>query len=76
MTKQNLQEKVDKYLDVRDEFYNFLDSNLEKTKFDQFDFSNNQIFDAKKVYELFFKLDYQARKLRPYIAKAYNLKLE
>jgi len=76
---KNLRETAKKELEelakVRSEFYKYLDTHLPKTE-DRFDFSTNPQLDAKDIYTLFYKLDYQARKLRPYIAKAYNLKLE
>jgi hypothetical protein len=58
------------YQQIRDEFYDFLDKNLPKNKFDMFDFSNSPSLDAKEVYNRFHKLDYQARKLRGLLMEA------
>jgi hypothetical protein len=59
-----------KYEQVRNDFYDFLDTNLEKNEHGQFDFSKQNPLDAQKVYEHFFKLDYQARKLRGLLMEA------
>ncbi len=74
--KQQAQEETDKLIDIREEFYAFLDESLAKNKHGGFDFSKTPSLDAKKVYEHFFKLDYQARKLRGLLVKTYDLKAE
>ncbi len=67
---EDLRKEMRKYQQIRDEFYDFLDENLPKDKFGQFDFGENPTLDAKAVYDRFFKLDYQARKLRGYLMEA------
>ncbi len=58
---------------IRDEFYKFLDDNLEKDSSGSFDFSSNPTVDAKEVYKNFFKLDYQARKIRGLLMEARDI---
>ncbi len=75
--KNKVQIELDKLIQVREDFYLFLDENLSKNKKSgAYDFSKNPTLDAKKVYENFFKLDYQARKLRGFLVKTYDLKAE
>ncbi|NOX15285.1 MAG: hypothetical protein GXP61_04550 [Epsilonproteobacteria bacterium] len=70
-----MQKEIDDLIDIRTEFYDFLDANIPKDKSGfTYDFSNNPKIDAKRVYELFHKLDYRARKLRGRLVKAYDLK--
>lgn len=76
MTKEEIEKELNKLIDIREDFYSFLDSNLQKDAHGGFDFSANPTIDAKDVYSHFFKLDYQARKLRGFLVKAYDLKAE
>ena len=66
---------TDKLIEIRTAFYEYLDKHIPK-KNGQFDFSSDPKLDAKDIYTLFYKLDYQARKLRGHLVKAYNLKAE
>ena len=63
-----------KYEKVRTDFYEFLDANLTKNEHGQYDFSKQEPLDAKDVYEHFFKLDYQARKIRGLLMEAREIK--
>ncbi len=74
MNKTKIENELKKLIDIREEIYEYLDSNLSQSKNGGYDFSNNPKLDAKDVYERFFKLDYQARKLRGFLVKAYDLK--
>ena len=74
--KEYVQKETDKLIEIRKEFYDFLDKNIPKDKFGIYDFSSNPKLEAKKVYELFYKLDYQARKLRGILINIFNLKAE
>ncbi len=75
--KDEIREELDKLIEIRSDFYDFLDENIPKDRLGiSYDFSDNPKLDAKSVYEYFHKLDYQARKLRGYLVKAYNLKAE
>lgn len=74
ISKQNLQEQIDKYLQIREDFFTYLDSQIPKLKnTDIFDFKNAPKLDAKDVYEHFYKIDYQARKLRGLLVKTNDL---
>ena len=66
---------TNKLIEIRNSFYEYLDANIPK-KDGQFDFSGDPKLDAKDIYALFYKLDYQARKLRGHLVKAYGLKAE
>lgn len=74
MTKEEISKELDKLITIREEMYDFLDKNLTKDKNGIYDFSKNPSLNAKSVYERFFKLDYQARKLRGFLVKTYDLK--
>ncbi len=75
-TKEYIRQETDKLMEIRKEFYNFLDKNIPKDKFGIYDFSSSPKLDAKMVYELFYKLDYQARKLRGILINIFDLKAE
>jgi hypothetical protein len=71
---EKTKDEMKKYEQIRDDFYSFLDANIKKSTNDQFDFSNPQTLDAKEAYEHFFKLDYQARKIRGLLFEARDMK--
>ncbi len=75
LEKELIQKELDKLIEIRTDFYNYLDNNIPK-KDNRFDFSSKPKLDAKNIYNYFYKLDYQARKLRSYLVKIYNLKAE
>lgn len=64
-----------KLVDARDTFMAYLDAHVPKdSKGLAFDFSNHPTLDAKAVYEHFYKLDYQARKIRGFIMRNFEVK--
>jgi len=69
----NVKEEIENLTKAREEFYDFLDANIKKDSNDIYDFSDNPTLDAKSVYELFYKLNYQARKLRGSLYQTYNI---
>lgn len=71
--KAVVETEVEKLMEIRNAFYDFLDSSLPKTESGNFDFSHHPTLDAERVYEHFFKLDYQARKLRAFMVQDYDL---
>ena len=73
--KDIVQADTEKLIEIRNSFYEYLDMHIPK-KDGQFDFSGDPKLDAKDIYTLFYKLDYQARKLRGHLVKAYKLKAE
>ena len=58
---------------IRSEFYALLDVSIPKDAKGQFDFSSNPSIDAEDVYKNFFKLDYQARKIRGLLMEARDI---
>ncbi len=66
--------EMQKYEKIRNDFYDFLDANIKKSENGQFDFSSSQTLDAQEVYANFFKLDYQARKIRGLLFEARDMK--
>jgi hypothetical protein len=72
-TREEVERETAKLMQIREEFYSFLDENIPKKKLNIYDFSQNPKLDAEKVYELFFKLDYQARKLRGMLINSYGI---
>lgn len=75
--KEMIEAELNRLIEIRTAFLDYLDGAIPKEpNGDAFDFSSNPTLDAKKVYEHFFKLDYQARKLRGFLVKAYDLKPE
>ncbi len=65
MTRESAFDEFRGYEKVRNEFFAYLDSKiplLEGTT--SYDFANASNLDPKEIYELFFKLDYQARRVR------------
>ena len=65
MDKEAIRKELRAYEERRDEFYRFLDEHIpHDASTGLYDFKNRVMLDAEKVYELFHKLDYQARKVR------------
>ncbi|WP_333803270.1 hypothetical protein [Sulfurospirillum sp.] len=65
-----IDKELEKLIDARDAFMAYLDANVPKdSKNIAFDFSNHPTLDAKAVYEHFYKLDYQARKIRGFVIR-------
>ncbi len=71
----DIQQELDKLIEAREAFMNYLDATLPKdSKGIAFDFSNHPTLDAKTVYEHFYKLDYQARKVRGFVVRNLGVK--
>ncbi|BDY13609.1 hypothetical protein [Hydrogenimonas cancrithermarum] len=65
MEKDAIMKELRSYEERRDEFYRFLDEHIpHDASTGLYDFRAKVMLDAEKVYELFHKLDYQARKIR------------
>ncbi len=60
---------------IRNDFYNLFDTQVPKDENGLFDFSKETKLDAKEVYSHFFKLDYQARKIRGLLIEARDIKV-
>ncbi len=74
--KTVIEAEVKKLMEIRNAFYAYLDENVPKDDRDNFDFAAGPMLDAQSVYEHFFKLDYQARKLRAFLVQDYDLRAE
>lgn len=73
LDKKEVEIELDKLIQIREDMYKFLDENLPKDENDIYDFSSNPKLDAQKIYEHFFKMDYQARKLRGFLVATYGI---
>lgn len=75
--KEMIEKELDRLIHVRSDFLEYLDNNIPKKENNiEFDFDNNPTLSAKDIYEHFFKLDYQARKLRGFLVEDYGIKAE
>jgi len=74
--KDYIKSENQRLIEIRDEIFDYLDKHIPKNEDGSFDFSSNPTLDAKDVYERFFKLDYQARKLRALLGQTYELHKE
>ena len=73
--KEMIEQELAKLIDPRESFLAYLDETIPKDKQGiAFDFSQHPTLDAKKVYEYFYKLDYQARKIRGFLVRTMDLK--
>ncbi len=75
MTKEEIKRELDRLIEIRNDFYNYLDENIPKDEKGVYKLDGVKL-DAKDVYNNFFKLDYQARKLRAILVQSYDLKAE
>ncbi len=72
---KNIEQELQELIDIREAFLAYIDANVPKDKSGiAFDFSNSPTLDAKSVYEHFYKLDYQARKIRGFVVGSLGLK--
>ncbi|AFL67735.1 hypothetical protein [Sulfurospirillum barnesii] len=66
--KEMIEKELEKLIEARDAFLTYMDAHIPKDdKGIAFDFSQEPTLDAKRVYEHFYKLDYQARKIRGFM---------
>ncbi len=72
---EDVRKEMKKYETYRNAFYELFDRKIPKKENGLFDFENAPTLDAKEVYDLFFKLDYQARKLRGLLIEARDIKV-
>lgn len=73
--KEMIEKELAKLIDERESFLAYLDETIPKDKQGiAFDFSDHPTLDAQKVYEHFYKLDYQARKIRGFLVGKMGLK--
>ncbi|RUM68353.1 MAG: hypothetical protein DSZ05_01245 [Sulfurospirillum sp.] len=72
---EDVRKEMKKYEQTRNAFYDLFDREIPKKENGMFDFDAAPKLDAKEVYDLFFKLDYQARKLRGLLIEARDIKV-
>ena len=71
--KDVVEAELKRLIEIRDAFYAYLDAHIPTDGRGNFDFSARPALDAREVYDHFFKLDYQARKLRAFMVQDYNI---
>ena len=77
LDKDMVAEELSKLIDIRTDFLDYLDENIPKKSNNiEYNFADNPTLEAKKIHEHFFKLDYQARKLRGFLVKEFDIKAE
>ena len=76
MDKNKAMKEFKKYEQMRMEMYEFLESFIPKDKNGALDFSKAKDIPAKEIYDRWFKLDYQARKIRSIAINCLGLKGE
>lgn len=77
LEKEMVAKELSKLIDIRTDFLDYLDDNIPKKSNNiEYDFKNNPTLEAQKIHEHFFKLDYQARKLRGFLVKELGIKVD
>ena len=65
MTREEAFKEFKSYEAIRNEFFSYMDSKIPFLEgSNSYDFEKAKALDPEEIYELFFKLDYQARKVR------------
>ncbi len=64
MDKEKAMREFKQYEKMRQEMYDFLDRSIPKKEDGTMDFENARPIHAKELFDRWFKLDYQARKIR------------
>ncbi len=76
MEKQKAMEEFKKYEQMRMEMYEFLERYIPKDANGALDFSRAKEIPADEIFDRWFKLDYQARKIRGIAINCLGLKGE
>jgi len=76
MDTKKAKDEFKKYEEMRMRMYDFFDRVMPKNQDGVYDFEKAPKIDAKEVYEMFFALDYQARKIRGIAIDALGMKAE
>ncbi len=76
MDREKAMQEFKKYEKMRMEMYEFLERFIPKDANGTLDFSKAEKIDAKEVFDRWFKLDYQARKIRGIAINCLGLKGE
>ncbi len=76
MDKEAAMKEFKKYEQMRQEMYEFLERHIPKDERGVLQFDQAQKIDAKEIYDRWFKLDYQARRIRGIAINCLGLKGE
>ena len=76
MDKEKAMEEFKRYEKMRNEMYEFLENFIPKKEDGSLDFEHAKEVSAKEVFDRWFKLDYQARKIRGIAINCLGLKGE
>ena len=76
MDKEAAIKEFKKYEEMRMQMYDFFDRFIPKKSDGTYDFENGGQIDAKEAFDMFFKLDYQARKIRGIAINCLGIKPE
>jgi len=76
MEKEQAMEEFRKYERMRNEMYEFLERHIPKKEDGSLDFERAGEVSAKEVFERWFRLDYQARRIRGIAINCLGLKGE
>ena len=76
MDKEKAMAEFKKYEKMRQQMYEFLEEFIPKDENGRLDFAKAKCIDAKEVFDRWFKLDYQARKIRGIAINCLGLKGE
>lgn len=75
--KELVEKNIKELLSARAEFFKFLDAKVPKiASTDVFDFERADTASLKEVYAKFYGYDYAARKLLPYLYRAYGVNFD
>ena len=75
--KELVEKNIKELLNARAEFFKFLDERVPKIAgTDVFDFERAGAASLKEVYAKFYGYDYAARKLLPYLYRAYGVNFD
>ncbi len=72
---EDVRKEMKAYEAARNDFFALFDEKIPKKPNGLFDFSSHPLLDAEEVYKRFYKLDYQARKLRGLLIEARDIKV-
>ncbi len=76
MDKEKAMQEFKKYEQMRMQMYEWLEEFIPKDQNGKLDFSKAKTIPANEVFDRWFKLDYQARKIRGIAIKCLGLKGE
>ncbi len=76
MEKEKAIKEFKRYEEMRMEIYDLFEKKIPKKPDGTYDFEAAKPLEAKEMFDLFFKLDYQARKIRGIAINALGVKPE